>query len=164
MATNEMLKIQQLAIQLWEADQQAFSASEKSAKKLGAVLIQIRESMSHGRYTPWLKKNGIDRNRANYCMRVASGKQKAKKKTSSIPEGYKRVSILLKAPLYERLALIAKADGAELGRYVSRVVAEHAVAQKQLANEILAAIASENKAREQAVKQGMEERAAAATA
>src|SRR5260370_25524011 len=33
--------------------------------------------MPPGNYTPWLKKNGIDRNRANYCMRVASGKQVA---------------------------------------------------------------------------------------
>jgi hypothetical protein len=164
MTPNQMLKIQQLAIDLWEADQQAFGASEKSAKKLGAVLNKVRASMPHGKYTPWLKKNGIDRNRANYCMRVASGKQKAKK-TSSIPEGFKKVSILLKARMYERLALIAKAQGMELGGYVSNVVTEHAVAQKEFANEILAAIASEDRAREQAVEQGMEqEKAAAATA
>jgi hypothetical protein len=67
--------------------------------------------------------------------------------------------------MYERLALIAKAQGMELGGYVSNVVTEHAVAQKEFANEILAAIASEDRAREQAVEQGMEqEKAAAATA
>ncbi len=79
---NQMLRIQQIAIDLWEADQQALGASEKSAKKLGAALNKVKATMPHGGYTPWLKENGIDRNRANYCMRVAAGKQttaKAKK-------------------------------------------------------------------------------------
>jgi hypothetical protein len=165
MVTNQMLKVQQVALELWDADLRAHGASEQSAKKFGTALNKVKAAMPHGGYTQWLKQKGIDRNRANYCMRVASGKRKAKKTASSIPEGFKRVSILLKSSLCERLAVIAKADGMELGKYVSNVVTEHAVAQKEFANEILAAIASEDRAREQAVKQAMKhERSAAATA
>jgi hypothetical protein len=158
-----MLKIQQTALDLWEADQQAFNESEKSAKKLGAALNKVKAAMPRGKYTPWLKQKGIDRNRANYCMRVASGKQeaKAKKTTSTVPEGFKKVAVLLTVPVYERLALIVKAQGEELGKYVSNVVTEHVEAQEGLANEILAAIESENQAREQAIEQ---ERAAKAKA
>jgi hypothetical protein len=162
-----MLKVQQSALDLWKVDQQALGASEKSARNFGAALNTVREAMPRGGYTQWLKQNGIDRNRANYCMRVASGKQKAnaEKTTSAVPEGFKKISILLKAPIYERLVLIAKAERVELGKYVSNVVTKHAVAQKEFANEILAAIASEDRAREQTIKQEMKrEKAAAANA
>ena len=149
-----MLKVQQSPLTCWEADRQAFGASEKSAKKLGAALNEVKAALPHGKYTPWLKHSGINRNRANYCMRVARGKQEVKaKKTTTVPEGFKKVSILLTVPMYERLALVVKAQGEELGKYVSNVVVEHVVAQEELANEILAAIESENRAREQAIEQ-----------
>jgi len=48
MAMNQMLRIQQIAIDLWEADQQALGASEKSAKKLGAALNKVKATMPHG--------------------------------------------------------------------------------------------------------------------
>ena len=35
--------------------------------------------MPYGEYTRWLRKNSIDRNRANYCVRVATGKHKTAK-------------------------------------------------------------------------------------
>jgi hypothetical protein len=79
--TNSYSKIQQAALTLWKTDQQAFSKSERTAKELGAALNKVKGTMPHGTYTPWLTKSGIDRNRATYCMRLATGKvEKAKKK------------------------------------------------------------------------------------
>ena len=84
--TNSYSKIQQAALTLWKTDQQAFSKSERTAKELGAALNRVKGTMPHGTYTPWLTKSGIDRNRATYCMRLATGKvEKAKKKAKKKP-------------------------------------------------------------------------------
>ena len=152
-----MLKIQQIALDLWEADQQAFRESEKSAKKLGVALNEVKEAMPHGGYTLWLKQNGIDRNRANYCMRVAKGKVK-KAKTTTVPKGFKKLSILLTVAMFERLSLVAKFQDTEIADYASKVVMEHAVAQEEFANEIWAAIDSAERAREEVIRD--EEKAA----
>lgn len=92
--TNSYSKVQQTALTLWKTDQQAFSKSERTAKELGAALNKVKDAMPHGTYTPWLTKSGIERNRATYCMRLATGKvekakakQKAKPKVVQLKEG-----------------------------------------------------------------------------
>lgn len=120
-------------------------------RRLGVALNEVKAAMPHGGYTAWLNKTGIDRNRANYCMRVAKGKVK-KTKTSTVPEGFKRLTILLTVAMFDRMALIAKVQGTEIADYASKVVMDHAVAQENFANEIQAAIDSEDAAREEAIE------------
>jgi hypothetical protein len=85
--TDSYSKIQQTALTLWKTDQQAFSKSERTAKQLGAALNKVKDTMPHGTYTPWLTKSGIERNRATYCMRLATGKvEKAKAKQKAKPK------------------------------------------------------------------------------
>jgi len=81
MNDSEFEAKQQRALELWKADRVVFGeAQEKSARALGAALADVKAALPHGEYGKWLKKNGIDHNRANYCVRVAVGKQKKPKK------------------------------------------------------------------------------------
>jgi hypothetical protein len=68
---KELGKLQAVAVECWKADQ-------TSAEELGAALVAVKANMAHGEYTKWLKKEKIDRNRANYCTRLV---EKAKKKS-----------------------------------------------------------------------------------
>ena len=55
----------------------AWHNDQTSAKTFGWKLIHLHECMDkHGDFTKWLRRNGIDQNRASYCMRVAQGKVK----------------------------------------------------------------------------------------
>jgi hypothetical protein len=65
---------QQHALELWNADRAVFGRSQESAKALGEALVAVKNRMDHGEYIPWLKRAGIDRNRASYCVRVVTGK------------------------------------------------------------------------------------------
>lgn len=65
---------QQNALDLWTADREVFGRSQESAKALGDALVAVRDRMPHGTYIPWLKRSGIDVNRATYCVRVVTGK------------------------------------------------------------------------------------------
>jgi hypothetical protein len=145
------------AIALWKADQLATHKSENSAKALGVALLKVKAHCPHSEFKPWLEQNKIDRNRATYCMRVANGKHHAKraseKKKATVPEGFKKASILLTIPMYERLALIAKKDGVEFTKYLSNIVMEHAKAQEEAETKIKDAIATANREREQAIEQ-----------
>jgi hypothetical protein len=154
--------VKQRVIALWKEDQQALGTSESSAKALGAVLNKIKALCPHTQFNPWLKRHGIDRNRATYCMRVSNGKQvKATKKTTTVPEGFKKSSILLAVPMYERLVLIAQAEDMELTEYASKVVMEHAKAQEKAVAKIKEAILAANRAREEAVEQAKVDKAKA---
>jgi hypothetical protein len=159
----------QRALELWKADKQAVQKSVNTAKALGVALNKFKEACPHKLFNPWLKKHGIDRNRASYCMRVANGKDaKAKSgKKAALPKGLKNLTIQLTNAAYDRLALIAKAQTTELAQYVSNIVMEHAAAQETQANKILAAIASANQERERAVLEAQsanKKRAVAASA
>lgn len=74
---GNILTAQQRAIELWNADREVFGRSQDSAKALGAALVEVKTAMPHGDFKPWLKAQGIDRNRATYCMRVSNGKDAA---------------------------------------------------------------------------------------
>src|ERR1700723_119682 len=87
MSTPSKFEFQIIAIGLWEADQRAFGASEQSAKELGVALNNVKAVSPHGEFQKWLKNNSIVRARASYCMRVASGKQAAKKKAAGSENG-----------------------------------------------------------------------------
>jgi hypothetical protein len=61
---------------LWASDRQ-------SAEALGHALIKLREVFNRrpgnaGGFAEWLRTHKMDRNRANYCIRVANGMQAAK--------------------------------------------------------------------------------------
>jgi hypothetical protein len=81
--TPTKFEFQIIALELWEADQRAFGASEKSAKELGVALNNVKAVSPHGEFQKWLKSNSIVRARASYCMRVANGKQDAAKKKAA---------------------------------------------------------------------------------
>jgi hypothetical protein len=153
---SDSAELKQRALVLWKADQLAIDKSDSSAKALGEALLKVKATCDQGEFQPWLKQNSIDRNRATYCMRVANGKhakKAAEKKKATVPEGFKKSSILLAAPMYERLVLIAKAQSVELTDYLSNVVMEHAKAQEKAAAKIKEAIAAADRAREQAIEQ-----------
>jgi DNA polymerase III sliding clamp (beta) subunit (PCNA family) len=67
------------AVALWNADREVFGRSQDSARALGDALVKVKAVIPHGEFKPWLKENGIDRNRASYCMRVVTGKDAAAK-------------------------------------------------------------------------------------
>jgi len=156
-------EVKQRAIALWKEDQQALGTSESSAKALGAVLNKIKAVCPHAQFNPWLKRHGIDRNRATYCMRVSNGKQAKSqvKKTAAVPEGFKRVSVLLKDAMYTLLGVIVKPEGGDLSKYLSNVVMEHAKAQEKAATKIEEAIAAADREREQAIEQAKVDKAKA---
>jgi Protein of unknown function (DUF3102) len=162
---SDSAELKRYAITLWKADQLATHKSENSAKALGVALNKLKDACGHGNFQPWLKQNNIDRNRATYCMRVANGKHHAKrasgKKKNAVPEGFRKASILLTVPMYERLALIAKKDGVEFTEYVSNIVMEHAKAQEKTETKLKEAIATANREREQLIEQEKVNRARA---
>jgi hypothetical protein len=73
----ELSQAQQSAISLWEIDKAAFSRSQATAREFGEALTRVKDGMLYGQYTNWLKENGIDRNRANYCTRLVKPKKDA---------------------------------------------------------------------------------------
>lgn len=71
------------AVAQFKAADKALKTSSEKAKEaaesltpiaveLGKFLIIIRKNQLHGEYQTFLDRNGIDRNRANYCTRLAA--------------------------------------------------------------------------------------------
>src|SRR4051794_14388587 len=74
-------------------------ASIKKYVEAGRKLIAKKESLNHGEWLPWLEAEGIQRPRANECMRLATALGSETDAEASVSEnmGYK-----------EALAVIAK--------------------------------------------------------
>jgi hypothetical protein len=72
---SELAQNQEAALKLWAIDKDAFARSQMTARELGEALSKVKKGMLYGQYTNWLKENGIDRNRANYCTRLVAPKK-----------------------------------------------------------------------------------------
>jgi hypothetical protein len=60
-----------------EAVRDTWKNDQASAKDFGKALLYLKDAFyTHGAFTKWLRQNGIDQNRASYCMREALNKNK----------------------------------------------------------------------------------------
>jgi hypothetical protein len=73
---------------LTSAVKTAWQNDTTSAKELGVALLALKAAFyQHSQFTKWLRANGVDQNRASYCMRVAEGKVKvAQQKHAALPQ------------------------------------------------------------------------------
>src|ERR1700728_824225 len=70
----EFSTFESAALEAWKKD-------GLSAEALGEALIKVRDACAeHGDFTRWMKAHKVDRNRANYCIRLAEGKVAAAQK------------------------------------------------------------------------------------
>ena len=66
----------------------AWRNDQTSARDFGQKLLALRKLMyTHGQFTKWLRANGVDQNRASYCMRKALNKaEEAQEKGKLTPQ------------------------------------------------------------------------------
>lgn|GEM_PF-6321608 len=94
---KEFEKRASAVLKAWEADR-------ISAKEFGHALIGLKDSFyTHGFFTKWLRANGIDQNRASYCMRVALNKVKEAQKKRKV-----YVTTLIKKDVDELLRIATR--------------------------------------------------------